>query len=173
MTYEVGDVIREESWVEGEFITYEVQEWMIADILSTVTESADFPEFDGTPSMWAYLIASKGGDFHTPELIERIAAEGFLYPICIYRSNLGAYGLGNGHHRFVAALLLGMDSIQVFMSDTPEEYYPNASDGGEDLEDAGYSDEASADMIFKSFSKIHKKLKKAEDKALAEEEKMR
>lgn len=158
MNYNVGDVIEEFGTV------YTVQMWSISDILNTVTESSDFPEFDGTSSMWAYLMASKCGDSYTPILAEKILAEGFTTPICIYRNRLGGYGLGNGHHRFVCAFLLGLDEIPVFYTDT-EEFYPDASDG-EDIED---SDEELSDKLYAAFTKIYKKLRAQELNAMEEE----
>jgi hypothetical protein len=158
MDFNAGDVIDEFGTI------YTTQMWSITDILNTVTESADFPEFDGSPSMWAYLIASKSGDLHTPVLAEKILTEGFTTPICIYRGRYGAYALGNGHHRLVCAIILGMDEIPVLYTET-EEYYPDASDG----EDIYEEDEEISDWLFNSFTKIYKKLHKQELAALAEE----
>lgn len=147
---------------------YKVQMWSVASILNCVTESADFPEFDGSASSWAYLIASKSGDLYTPVLAQKIIDEGFTTPICIYRNSYGGYGLGNGHHRFVCALLLGLDEIPVLYTDT-DEYYPDASDGADIWE----NDEEVSDWLYKSFSKIYKKLYKEETQNEAEEYVMR
>lgn len=160
MTYEVGDVITD----PGSDATFTVQMWTISDILNTVTESADFPEFDGSASTWAYLIASKGGDEWTPVLAEKILEVGFTDPICIYRTEFGGYGLGNGHHRLVAAFLLGLDSIPVLYTDT-NEYYPDASEGP----DFYTFDPETSEIIYNTFTKIYKKLQKQEARALAEE----
>jgi len=168
MTYKVGDIIEEYG------VTYEIKMWSVTDILQKVTLSADFDggwntiEFDGTPSTWAYVIASKAGDTHTPVLAQKILDEGFTDPVCIWRDSRGAYGLGNGHHRVVCAILLGLDEIPVIYSDT-DNYYPDASDGN-DIEEY---DEEFSDRLYEIYTKMYKKLKKQEDAALAEEEKMR
>ena len=162
MTYELVD---EESGV-----TFKVSDWNIEDILNSVTESSDFEEFDGTPSMWAYLMASKGGDEWTPDMIELIKENGITEPICIYRTTLGAYGIGNGHHRLVCAILMGMDTVPVAYTDT-DEYYPNFSDGVE--LNKLYCDFDSSEMIYKEYTKLYKKLQKQEKAALAEEQRMR
>jgi hypothetical protein len=171
MAYEIGDVVEEYDDLLDEDVTYEVQSWDIENILYHVSESADFPEFDGSSSMWAYLIASKGGDHHTPILIERILEEGFTDPICLYRTEYGGWGLGNGHHRLAAAILLGLDSIPVLVGNVAEAYFPDASTGFNFVE-KGLGDEASANMIYKAYGKIFKKLAKQEMRALDEEAKV-
>jgi len=168
MDYSVGDTFEEYG------VKFEVSMWSVTDILRKVTLSSDFDggwnniEFDGTPSTWAYIIASKAGDFHTPILAQKIIDEGFTDPICIWRGPRGEYGIGNGHHRLVCAILLGLDEIPVVYSDT-EEPYPDATEG-KDINDY---DEDFADRLYEIYSKMYKKLKKQEDAALAEEAKMR
>jgi hypothetical protein len=168
MNYAAGDIIVEHG------VEYRVEMWSVTDLLQKITLSSDFDggwmtiEFDGTPSTWAYIIASKAGDHHTPILAQKILDEGFTDPICVWRSELGAYGLGNGHHRLVCAILLGLDEIPVIISDT-ENYYPDASDG----EDVWQTDPEFADRLYKIYNKAYQKLRKQEDKALAEELLMR
>lgn len=158
MDFEVGQEIEEFG------VVYKIQMWNVSDILQNVTESADFPEFDGSSSSWAYLIASKAGDYHSPILAQKILDEGFTTPICIYRNGYGGYGVGNGHHRLVCAILLGMDEIPVLYTDT-NEYYPDASDG------VNISDEDRevADYLYTVYAKIFKKLYKEETESETEE----
>jgi hypothetical protein len=157
MKFEVGQTIEEFG------LEFEVQMWPIEYILKNVTQSADYAEFDGSPSMWAYLIASKSGDVHTPVLAQKILDEGFTTPICIYRGAYGGLAIGNGHHRLVCAIILGLDEIPVLFTNS-DESYPVASDGPDILE----SDKAVANWLYKSFTKIYKQL--AEDEARAEAE---
>lgn len=164
MTYEIGSKVHDE-WSNTVFT---IQNWTIEDILNHVTASSDFDEdeFNGSASSWAFIIASKGGDEWVPDMLELIKENGVIDPITIYRTGLGAYGIGNGHHRLVCAILLGMDSIPVAYTDT-DETYPLATDGkklsGE------FADWDSANMIYTSYAKIYKKLRKEEEAALAEE----
>ncbi len=163
MSYRVGQIIDEYGTI------FTTQMWSVEKILRTVTASADFDgwgteEFDGTPSMWAHVIASKGGDEQTPALAQKILDEGFTKPICIYRTSTGAYGIGNGHHRLVCAILLGLDEIPVLYTDTSE-YYPNASDGP----DIVGTDEEFSDMIYELWSETYKTLSLAEFHAESED----
>ena len=169
MAYELGTI--EEYGVE-----FEISMWKVSDILKKVTISSDYNgefntiEFDGTPSTWAYLIASKAGDYHTPTLALKILEEGFTDPICIWRDNRGAYGLGNGHHRLVCAILLGLDEIPVVSAvKATQEHYPDASDG----DDINVYDSEVADKLYKIYTKIYKKLAKQELVELDEESNMR
>lgn len=168
MTYEIGDVILEYG------VRFEVQMWSITDILRKVTLSSDYDggwnniEFDGSPSHWAFMIASKAGDYHTPVLAQKILDEGFTEPICIWQDSRGAYGIGNGHHRLVCAIMLGLDEIPVLFSGT-EENYPDASEG----EELSEYDSESADMLYYAYSKIYKTLLRQEQDAACEEESMR
>lgn len=157
------------NFTPGQVITeygtdFEIQMWKITDILQTVTESTDYVEFDGSSSMWAFLISSKAGDLYTPVLAQKIIDEGFTDPICIYRNSRGGYGLGNGHHRLTCAILLGLDEIPVLYTDT-DEYYPDASEG----EDIMGRDEEVSDWLYSSYAKIYRTLLKEELAALQEE----
>ena len=165
MNYNVGDVIFEYG------VKFEVQMWSIADILHKVTLSSDYDggwnniHFDGSSSHWAYMIASKAGDYHTPILAQKILDEGFTEPICIWRNEKGALGIGNGHHRLVCAILLGLDYIPVLFSGT-QESYPDASDG----EEISETDEESSDLLYNTYTEIYKELAKQELAAIEEEE---
>ncbi len=158
MKYQIGEVIEEFG------SSFEVQMWSVEKILKSVTESADYEEFDGTPSMWAYLIASKSGDTYVPILMQKILDEGFTDPICLYRGIFGGLAIGNGHHRLVCAILLGLDEIPVLYT-TTDEYYPDASEG----EDIWGSDEEVSDWLYAEFTKTYKNLRKQEARAEAED----
>jgi hypothetical protein len=163
MTYSNGQVVE-----DADGIKFTVQYWSIESILQNVVLSSDFEEFDGTPSMWAYIIASKGGDSQTPTLLQRISEEGFTVPICLFRDRFGNWGIGNGHHRLVCAILLGLDEIPAFVSDDPEEHYPTISDGPE----LPAGNATLAKKIYNSWCKIYKTLAKQELVALEEEAKI-
>lgn len=163
MKYNVGDVINEYG------VYFSVEVWTVTEVLKKVTLSIDYGEFDGSPSMWAYMLASKGGDVQTPALLEKILEEGFTDPICIWRDSYGAYGVGNGHHRLTCAILLGMDEIPVLISQEPEEYYPDASEGNKVF---GRDDEIS-NWIYNNYGKTYKKLLKEERQVELDEQEMK
>lgn len=60
------------------------------------------------------MVERKGTDYQMPAVINALYTKGFRVPIVMYRTASGELYHGNGHHRFVAALLLGLDEIPVF-----------------------------------------------------------
>lgn len=93
----------------GAAVTIEM--WPISRVLKTVEESADFSCLN-TPEDWLRLMALKASDSTFPLLLESMQQCGQLDPICVENGFLG-----NGHHRLVAAMLLGWDDILVDDSD--------------------------------------------------------
>jgi hypothetical protein len=86
-------------------------EWL----LNNLFYSADgFYHSDGV--WWESLMEEKAGDCHFGMLVNAIVTEGFRVPICVYKS-CGTWGLGNGHHRMTAAILLALNEIPVYWSD--------------------------------------------------------
>lgn len=90
----------------------------ISEILQTACCSVDYfdCEFDGSPESWVRLMMEKC----SWEMIISMHAEGQKYPI--YFGNVDDQfidefapgpGIGNGHHRLVAAILLGWDEILI------------------------------------------------------------
>lgn len=170
MSYKTGQVIIERDGTE-----VQVQTWSIQEILQKVTESADFTaydaaeynmvEFTGSATTWAYIIASKAGDDQTPILAQKILDEGFLHPICIYRTERGGYGIGNGHHRLICAILLGLDEIPVFYCEDGN-YYPECSSGSGEIWE---SDDETANMLYEIWTATYQELDKEEQIAENEE----
>lgn len=88
----------------------------IIDILNNVTHSVDFgsvfnyageTEDDQRTNFWLDVMRSKSGDSGMGHLVDSILDHGFT------DSAIGWYGhnITEGHHRLVAAILLGMDEI--------------------------------------------------------------
>lgn len=100
-----------------------IREVAVSEILRRVVDSYDnYPLH--TVEGWQEMIATKGGDRQIPSIIRAIQEHGFLDPICIEEfPTSGEWCLGNGHHRLVVAILLGLDSIPVDFSS----WYSNAS----------------------------------------------
>lgn len=100
-----------------------IWEVAVSEILKKVVASYDqYPLH--TVEGWQQMIATKGGDAQIPSIIRAIEEYGFLDPICIeVFDNTGSWCLGNGHHRLVVAILLGLDTIPVDFS----EWYSKAS----------------------------------------------
>lgn len=71
------------------------------------------------------MVQRKGSDPHFPALVSTIMDRGFRVPIVLCLNYKPMFSdepakqvvHGNGHHRFVAALLLMMDTIPVYWSD--------------------------------------------------------
>jgi ParB-like nuclease family protein len=95
----------------------------VAELLKKITSTADgfFPGDDG--SEWFRMMEYKGGEVQTPAIIRAIERYGFTDPICITAQSDNNWELGNGHHRLVIAILLGLDEIPVDFS----EWYSRAS----------------------------------------------
>lgn len=95
-----------------------IEEWPISKVLQTVTYSIDVGplKYD---CQWVYLLRYKSTDdeaFYAT--LEALESEGQLDPICVFfNTEYGWWELGNGHHRLIAALLLGWDTILVDTSD--------------------------------------------------------
>lgn len=96
-----------------------------------VSESGSADLFDLTESRgWLEMMEFKGGQDgygftenehglsdRMVDLVSSIQERGVLYPVGIETNRDGEYYLGNGHHRTVAALLLALDNIPVYISE--------------------------------------------------------
>lgn len=87
-------------------------------ILKNITETLDYGHVDDysgnsdddrRTNMLTEIIMQKSSDTGFGHLIESILERGFCSAIALSIDN-GVY-IGEGHHRFVAAILLGMDEI--------------------------------------------------------------
>ena len=87
-------------------------EWL----LQNISNSVDFDRgINGVP--FRAMVAKKGRDPQMNALLHKISTEGFRLPIVLCSDEEEfEWTLGNGHHRFVAAILLMMEEIPVFWS---------------------------------------------------------
>jgi hypothetical protein len=87
-------------------------EWL----LNNVNNSIDGCNQGGNIA-WDQLVRYKC-DFSLVRVIYTILERGFRVPICLYPSPRAiGWGLGNGHHRMAASILLCLDQIPVYWSD--------------------------------------------------------
>lgn len=104
----------------------------VRDLLRNLTDSMD--EYDLlTPRGWLEMIREKSDDEQFWPLVASMLAHGQRDPICVTEWYDG-YGeprweQGNGHHRLVAAILLGWDELLVDFS----EEYSRRSDGSREI----------------------------------------
>lgn len=82
----------------------------ITEILATADSSTDIWGFDGSPEGWMLLINEKAADSGFGKLIDSILEDGWAKGSSIGISN---GQICQGHHRLVAAILLGLDEIEV------------------------------------------------------------
>ena len=99
----------------------------VSDLLKSITSSCDYEEFDGSPESWMCMINMKASDEGFEDLVDSLLDDGFAEEssIAVFR---GGRAIWNGHHRLVAAILLGMDEVNV--SDS-------GSDGGREIDAHG------------------------------------
>jgi hypothetical protein len=115
----------------------------VAWIMQNTTDSVDgfgtWNDEDGRYSVdYGRMIRNKGCDSGFGYLINTILTEGFRVPIvlvknyCTSNDPRDALVLGYGHHRMVAAILLGLDEIPVYWAANTKEYmWENESEGEE------------------------------------------
>lgn len=86
-------------------------------IMKNATYSVDgFDNGDGIDYQW--MIDEKGNDYGFGTLVGNIMEDGFRVPIVLDIAYSGQFVThGNGHHRFVAALLLCLDKIPVYWAE--------------------------------------------------------
>lgn len=99
-----------------------MKEVSIAWILQNLGSTCDFGEI-GSDTNWVEIIAKK---FNEP-LVADMLENGQVDAICISKpgtwNGSECWKLGNGHHRLVAAIMLGWDTIRV--TDGPGEWNQN------------------------------------------------
>jgi hypothetical protein len=86
----------------------------VTDLMKYVTYSIDVDDLVDVYD-WQGLILNKAEDESLWALVDLIQENVFTTPICVARDADG-WMLGNGHHRLVAAILLGLDEIPVIFS---------------------------------------------------------
>lgn len=107
----------------------------VETILAMIVGSIDLQGWNGprweNGERWADMIATKAAAGHFDSILRAIIAEGFAVPIVMWDEDAtGEYLIGNGHHRFVAAMLLGLDTLPVIVSETGD--YMRADDTCDD-----------------------------------------
>ena len=76
----------------------------VATILRNCEHSYDFQDNID----WERVIENKSSNPHFSRLVDDIIENGIKEPIMY---NVTTKTIGNGHHRFVAAILLGLDTV--------------------------------------------------------------
>lgn len=103
----------------------------IIDILRTVEESCDFGnihDFQGKnedekrTNFWIEVISSKAADTGFGHLVDSIIEEGFHGSAIGWNADTGY--ISEGHHRLVAAILLGMDEVPTTLHGTNGAHAP-------------------------------------------------
>lgn len=98
-------------------MTAELRLMSIPEIMGMASGSVDIANKNGECDWWG-IIAAKASAGHFDNIVDTIASEGFGMPIVLCdRYNDGRYVIGNGHHRLVAAILLGLWRIPVMVSE--------------------------------------------------------
>lgn len=82
----------------------------VTELLRTLESSSDIWSFDGTPEGWMTLINEKAADSGFGRLIDSILEDGWAPGSSIGIRNNYVF---QGHHRLVAAILLGLDEVEV------------------------------------------------------------
>jgi hypothetical protein len=87
-------------------------EWLMKNI----TESVDRVDLKGDIRN---LFRAKATDPSFGSLLDSIIDDGFTTPICVQAYN-DRYIQGNGHHRLAAAILLCLEAIPVYFTDSSD-----------------------------------------------------
>ena len=91
---------------------HEVVRVPVEFILQNTVESCDYVDFDGSVDDWMKIIFSKSSDTGFGHLVESMIENGFMekYAMGLTWED-GGLKITEGHHRLVAAILLGMDFV--------------------------------------------------------------
>lgn len=104
----------------ADLIPGQIQMIRLGDYLKLLTSSADL-SCSPIDDLIRDIVKGKAGDRTMGPIIDSIIDNGFTSPIELQIINDGMYGdgdvysQGNGHHRLVAAILLGIDVIPVMV----------------------------------------------------------
>lgn len=103
----------------------------VSEIMQNTNSSTDLGNFDD----WDRVLAAKVSHDHFDWIVDQIMRDGFTMPIVLHgdRWGNGGWTLGNGHHRMCAAILLGLDTIPVVITDSPWDWVEDSHDGSEEL----------------------------------------
>ena len=95
------------------FHNYEPVRVPISDLVKTLSGSCDY----GYGESWLIGIFNmKLGDNEMGWLIDSVLENGMVTPLNVIRKRNGDFEMGNGHHRLVAALLCGIEHIDVVVT---------------------------------------------------------
>lgn len=85
-----------------------IRQTPVVEILKKCRSTIDYGPIgdDGYSTSWEWIISDKMSDCWSGDLVDDIAEHGMLSPI-----DWDGREIGNGHHRFVIALLLGWDTV--------------------------------------------------------------
>ena len=94
------------------YVAGEVVHVNLVDLLNTLSGSCDC----GDDSNWvAQVFYEKIVDFQMSYLIDDILENGLMCPLNV-RYSWGEFDFGNGHHRLIAALLCGIEYIDIVVT---------------------------------------------------------
>lgn len=100
--------------------TPEVEYWTVEEIMNTVTGSVDQGSLDSAAD-WQRLLYMKFDSPRRISMIDDIMENGILDPIEILpyagRQSEDEIVIGNGHHRLILAILCGLDTVPVIVTD--------------------------------------------------------
>ena len=95
------------------FLNYAPVRVPISDLVKTLTGSCDY----GAGGPWLMGIFNmKLADSAMGWLIDSVLENGLVTPLNVVRNRNGKFEMGNGHHRLVAALLCGIEHIDVVVT---------------------------------------------------------
>lgn len=95
------------------FLNYAPVRVPISDLVKTLTGSCDY----GDGGSWLMGIFNmKLADSEMGWLIDSVLENGLVTPLNVVRNRNGDFEMGNGHHRLIAALLCGIEEIDVVVT---------------------------------------------------------
>ena len=85
----------------------------VSDLIKTLSGSCDY----GDGESWLMGIFNmKLSDYEMGWLIDSVLENGMITPLNVVRNWDGDFEMGNGHHRLIAALLCGVEEIEVVVT---------------------------------------------------------
>ena len=85
----------------------------VSDLIKTLSGSCDY----GDEGPWLMGIFNmKLADYEMGWLIDSVLENGLVTPLNVIRRGNGNFRMGNGHHRLIAALLCGIEEIDVVVT---------------------------------------------------------
>lgn len=95
------------------FLNYTPVRVPVSDLIKTLSGSCDY----GDGESWLMGIFNmKLSDYEMGWLIDSVLENGMITPLNVVRNWDGDFEMGNGHHRLIAALLCGVEEIEVVVT---------------------------------------------------------